>query len=250
MSQFTCPKCGAPLDVRPGEYIVICSSCQTPTYIDRRNAIFFYYIPFSLDENQAKGVFKRWTAGPDRAKDLEITVKITKFNKEYFPIFSFKRSVNGKDVAIVRSARGTTLPGIRNFTIPPGDLTPYTGGKLEAAILEPDIPLDSYIPSLEGTALSQALVYFPLYEIEYVYNNETFSLVIDGSSGNISSGPSPSRSSASFAGTVTLATSMGLIGSLLGILVYPVFFLLCFFGLFTGKLLGYFVAKQKTGGTE
>ncbi|HJJ35954.1 MAG TPA: hypothetical protein O0X27_02130 [Methanocorpusculum sp.] len=245
MPQFTCPRCGAPLEVNSGTHIVTCPNCQTPTYIDRRGAIFFYQIPFSLDEKQANGVFKRWTAGPDRAKDLELTVKITQFKKEYFPVFSFKRSVDGKDTMAVYPARSTLLPGMHLLRIPPGDLTPYTGGTLDAPILEPDVPIDSCMESLAGTAISQSLIYFPIYEVEYTYKGQTFSLVIDGSSGDIFTGVSPNRSSASFVGVMGLATLIGFVGALLGCFVSPIFFLICIGGLFAGKILGHAVAKDK-----
>jgi len=247
MPQFTCPKCGAPLEVNSGTHIVTCPNCQTPTYIDRRGAIFFYQIPFSLDEKQANGVFKRWTSGPDRAKNLETTVKITQFKKEYFPVFSFKRNVGGKDTLAVYPARGTLLPGMHLLKIPPGNLIPYTGGKLDAPILEPDVPMDSCIESLTGTAISQSLIYFPIYEVEYTYNGQTYNLVIDGSSGDIFTGTSPNRSSVSFAGVMGLATTIGFIGALLGCIISPVFFLICIGGLFVGKLLGHAVAKEKKG---
>lgn len=246
MPQFTCPKCGAPLEVTAGSHIVTCPNCQTPTYIDRREAIFFYQIPFTLDETQAKGVFKRWTAGPDRAKDLEVSAKITQFTREYFPVFAFKRDVNGKDVNTVYPARSTLLPGMTKVKIPPGDLTPYLGGKLDAPILEPDVPLDSCMVSLEGTGVSQSLIYFPIYEVAYTYKGETFTLVIDGASGDVHAGPSPSRSSASFLGVTVLATALGFFGVLLGLWFHPILFLLAVVGLFVGKLLGKLVATQKT----
>ena len=115
MPQFSCPKCGAALAVDPGTQIAKCQFCGTVTYVDRSEALFYYLLPFTIDEVKAKGIFKRWTAGPAMAKELENGCKITKIVKEFFPVFRFRRSVNKSEKVFVRPARGTTLPGMHNL---------------------------------------------------------------------------------------------------------------------------------------
>ncbi|HJJ30845.1 MAG TPA: hypothetical protein O0X97_01190 [Methanocorpusculum sp.] len=246
MVQLSCPKCGAPLEVKAGTHIVICRNCQTPTYIDRSEAVFFYKIPFSVDETHARGIFRRWTAGPDMDKLLEMGAKITRFEKEYFPVFSFIRNIDGKESYTVLPAKGTALPGMRSLKIPPGNLETYTGGSLDAAIIQPDIALESCIGELKGEALSQSIIYFPIYDIAYTFKGENYSAVIDGSTGDIHSGYYPSRGSASFAGVMILAVILGILGGLLGVLFEkPLFFLLSLAGIIIGKLLGSAVVRKK-----
>ncbi|HJJ28695.1 MAG TPA: hypothetical protein O0X70_04820 [Methanocorpusculum sp.] len=248
MSNFTCPKCGSGLDVKPGTQMVTCGYCGTVTYIDRRYALFFYLLPFSINENAAKGIFKRWTASPANAKDLEAEAKITKFSNIFFPVFLFNRKAGAKVQAIVKPARGTTLPGLQNLVIPPGDIKVYdasisTGS---AEVLKPDIAIDSYLPDLEGESIDQALVYFPLYQVSYTYKGTEYSLLIDGSSGTVYAGEAPQRSSVSYAGVMGLAFAFGFAGVILSFLTGIFLFLLLIVGgFFAGKILGHAVANKK-----
>lgn len=252
MSVFKCPKCGADLNVKPGSQTTACSFCGTVTYIDRRYALFFYLLPFSIDENAAKGIFKRWSAGPAYPKDMEASAKVTKISKEYFPVFRFRRTVSGKEEVLVRPAKGTVLPGMQNLVIPPGAMEIYNSKEMlnGAQAIEPDISIDSYIEELKGDAIDQSIVYFPIYETSYEYKGKTYDVVIDGSSGRVYSSNAPKRSSASYVGVILLAFALGLVGGLLGAIVNPVFFLLIIVGFFAGKILGHKVVKRKdaTGG--
>lgn len=248
MPQFTCPKCGAGLEVKPGTHIATCQYCQTTTYIDRSSALFFYLVPFTIDEAKAKGIFKRWSAGPAMAKELEHDVVITKFAKEYFPVFQFRRQVKDNEQVLVKPARGTTLPGMQNLSIPPGSLILFdnTASTDGAEVLVPDLSIDSYLPNLPGKAVDQSVVYFPVYEVTYTFKEETYELVIDGSSGDVYTGPFPGRSSGSYLSVMGLAAILGILGGLLGILVNPVFFVLVIAGFFAGNILGTKVVQKVT----
>ncbi|ABN06648.1 hypothetical protein Mlab_0474 [Methanocorpusculum labreanum Z] len=248
MPDFQCPKCGAALQVKPGTQMATCSFCGTVTYIDRSSALFFYLLPFSINEGAAKGIFKRWTAGPAQAKDLESAARITKLTKEFFPVFRFRRTINGRETVFAKPAKGTLLPGMQDLTIPPGNVVVYdakasTG---DADVIQPDIAIDSYLPELAGTPIDQALVYFPIYEISYEYQGASYQAVIDGSSGAVYTTSSPTRSSSAYIAVMGLAFTLGLLGSILGVMVNPIFFVLIIAGFFAGKLLaGKVVERQK-----
>lgn len=251
MVTFTCPKCGAALPVKPGTQLAVCSFCGTPSYIDRREALFFYILPFTISEEAACGIFKRWTAGPACPKDMEASASITSLKKEYFPVFRFRRTVNGKEQVFSRPARGTLLPGMQNLEIPPGDMLIFdsqakAGG---ADVLPPDIAVDIYLPELPGTPIDQSLVYFPIYELKYRYGGADYEMVIDGSSGRTSVATSPKRSSVSYIAVMVLAFLLGFLGVLLGFLITPVFFILIVVGIFAGKILAHQVVRRgKTAG--
>jgi len=252
MPQFTCPKCGAGLEVKTGTHIATCQYCQTTTYIDRSTALFFYLVPFTIDETKAKGIFKRWSAGPSMAKELEYNAVITKFAKEYFPVFQFRRLVKEKEQIVVKPAKGTTLPGMQNLVIPPGSLTIFDTATATdgAEVLKPDLSIDSYFEDLPGKAVNQSIVYFPAYEVTYTFKGETYELVIDGSSGDVYTGPFPGRSSGSYLSVMGLAAALGLFGGLLGILVNPVFFVLAIAGFFAGNILGTKLVQKSMESTK
>ena len=122
MAGIKCTKCGAPIDIDPGVRIAKCKYCDSQIFIDKSGAGFFYIIPFMLNATQAQGVFKRWTAGSNMARDLESEARISLLRQSYFPVYMFKRDVGGTEQVLVQPARSSTLPGMRNLKIPPGDL--------------------------------------------------------------------------------------------------------------------------------
>ncbi|MDO5844947.1 MAG: hypothetical protein Q4Q53_07375 [Methanocorpusculum sp.] len=247
MSVFKCPKCGADLDVKPGSQMATCSFCGTVTYIDRSSALFFYLLPFSIEENAAKGIFKRWSAGPAYPKDMETSAKVTKMVKEYFPVFRFRRTVNSKEDVEVKPAKGTVLPGMQNLVIPPGSMEIYNSKSMlgNASVIEPDIGIDSYAEQLPGEAIDQSLVYFPIYEVTYDYKGKSYETVIDGSSGKVYSGSAPKRSSTSYMMVIGLAFALGFLGGILGLMVFPGFLVLIVVGSFAGKILGNRVVQRQ-----
>ncbi len=246
MATFTCPKCGAELPVKPGTQMAVCQFCGTPSYIDRREAIFFYILPFSIQEDAVRGIFKRWTASPACPQDMEATAEIISLKKEYFPVFRFRRTVDGKEQVVSKPARGTLLPGMQNLEIV-GELAIFDSSAKagNATVLQPDIPIETYVPELKGTPIDQSLVYFPIYELTYRYGGVEYALVIDGSSGKISMTSSPKRSSVSYVAVMGLAAALGFFGVLLGLLVFPVFLVLVVLGLFAGKMLAHKVVQKK-----
>lgn len=247
MPTFTCPKCGSELPVKPGTQMAKCSFCGTISYIDRSSALFFYILPFKMDETTIKSVFKRWTANPAHPKDMEGLAKITAVKKEYFPVFRFRRTVDGNETVLVKPARGTLLPGMHSLEIPPGDMAVFdnTVSTAGAEVLHPDLTIDTYLEELQGTAIDQAVVYFPIYELSYSYKDKEYHIVVDGTSGNISATEEPTQSSIKYGGVLAVAFLCGGLGVVLGYYVFPVFYLLILLGLLLGKLLGHMVVRRK-----
>ena len=214
--------------------------------MDKSGAGFFYILPFQMDVAGAQGVFRRWTAGSQRAKDLEVAARITSFKASYFPVFLFRRDTDRGELVLVEPARSTTLPGLHSLKVPPGDLKvfdqKYDHG--DSDLMEPNIEMMAYMSTLPGKPKEQSLVYFPIYVVEYSYNGRTYQAIIDGSSGEVFSDSFPPRQAVgyylvgiggfcicAFAGFIALSTPVAA-GVLLAIAV-PV--------LFIG---GYYVAKR------
>jgi len=105
-----------------GDRFVKCSYCSSQIFIDRSGAGFYYALPFSVQENDAVGIFRRWAGGSTRAKDLDKLAQISSLKKQYFPVYLFKRDVNGMEQVYVEPAASTTLPGLHNLKVPGGDL--------------------------------------------------------------------------------------------------------------------------------
>jgi hypothetical protein len=180
--------------------IAKCRYCDSQIFIDRSGAGFFYIIPFMLNATQAQGVFKRWTAGSNMARDLESAARISVLRQSYFPVYMFKRDVGGKEQVLVRPAKSTTLPGMRNLKIPPGDLKLFDQKySVEGAeVVQPDMDMIAYLNSLPGKPMEQALVYFPTWVVSYSYKDRKYNTVVDGSSGEIFATDYPPRQAAPY----------------------------------------------------
>jgi hypothetical protein len=200
MATINCTKCGAPNELDPGKKLLKCAFCESQIYIDKSGAGFYYILPYQMDEQGAQGIFKRWSAMSDKAKDLEQLGRITSFKGQYFPVFMFRRDVSGEEKVFVEPARSTTLPGLHRLKVPPGDMKvfdqKYDHGSSE--IIEPNIEMMAYIEKMPGEAKEQALVFFPLYTVEYDYKGDNFEAVIDGSSGEVFASEAPPRQAAAY----------------------------------------------------
>lgn len=200
MATIKCPKCAAPVDFDGGAKFVKCNYCSGQIYIDRSGAGFYYALPFMVDEANAVGMFRRWAAGSTRAKDLDRLAQVAGVKRKYFPVYMFKRDVGGKETVFIEPAGSTTLPGLHNLKVPAGDLKIFdasfdVGG---AELIKPDIEMLSYMSSLPGKPLEQALVYFPIWKVDYVFNQKRYEVVLDGSSGEVFAAEFPPRSSGAY----------------------------------------------------
>ena len=235
MAEIKCTKCGAPIKFEPGDQFVKCSYCDTQLYIDRSGAGFFYIMPYFLDHAGADGTFKRWAAGPEKAKDLDRLAQVGNIRQQYFPVYFFKRTVDGQEKVMLEPARSTTLPGLHSLKVPAGDIKIFDQNyKVDVELLKPDMDMTAYLTGLPGQPKEQALLYFPLWAVSYKFNGHDYDAVIDGSSGEVFAADYPTRSSAPYfalaaaafgaffvEGLLTAAFGCGLV---LAIITLPVVF--------------------------
>lgn len=239
MAYVKCPKCGANVQLDAGAKFTKCTYCSSQIYLDRSGAGFYYVLPFMSDQNAAIGTFRRWAAGSTKAKDLDKLAQVTGSKKQYFPVYMFKRDVNGVEQVIVEPAGSTTLPGLHSLKVPAGDIKIFdatydVGG---AELIKPDIEMLSYMNNLPGKPKEQALVYFPIWTLSYSFEGKAYTVVVDGVSGEVFSAGFPVRGSVpymlvaiigfmAFVGEGLLAmTSVLLAGILMAVTVVAIFFL-------------------------
>ncbi len=198
MTEIKCQKCGAPIEIEPGMKFAKCGYCDSQVYIDKTHVGFFYIVEIKIREDEAKSIFKRWSAGSNMAKDLENEAKIVKIIPQYFPLYMFKRDVDGKEIIYFEPAKSTSLPGMHGLKIPAGDIKIFDQNYRvdeKIKLIEPDLGMDAYLNNLPGEAKEQALVFFPIWYIEYDYKGKIYTVLIDASSGEIFSDRFPTRES-------------------------------------------------------
>lgn len=220
MAEIKCNKCGAPIKFEAGDKFVKCSYCDTQLYIDRSGAGFFYIMPFFMDQAGAQGTFKRWAAGPERAKDLDRLAQVSGIKQQYFPVYLFRRNVGGSENVMLEPARTTTLPGMHSLKVPAGDIKIFDQNyKVDVELLKPDIDMTAYLPGLPGEPKEQALLYFPLWAVSYKFNGKQYDAVIDGSSGEVFAADYPARSSAPYFALAAAAFILFFIEGIAGAMV-------------------------------
>jgi DNA-directed RNA polymerase subunit RPC12/RpoP len=200
MAQVNCPKCAAPIELDSGNKFAKCSYCGSLIFFDRTGAGFYYAIPFKLSQNDAVGTFRRWAGGSTKAKDLDRLANITAVKKKYFPAYLFRREIGGKEEVLVKPAGSTILPGLHQLKVPGGDLKIFDD-KFDisgAELVKPDIEMTHYLDGLPGTGKEQALVYFPIWTIDYAFNGSSYQVVVDASSSEVFATSFPTRSSAAY----------------------------------------------------
>lgn len=196
-----CPQCGAAVNVVEGQTFLTCGYCSSAVYIDRSRVVFHYMLIPTLDQPGADATLFRWMAGSGTAKGLEKEAQITEREFIYFPVWYFKTKDNDAETVKIQPAMPTPIPNIRNMPVPAGDLRFYDKeDEGNTAIKQPQVLYTSALEWLsnEGvnaSAITQsALVHIPLYIFHFRYRDNTYSAVIDGSSGNVMSVEYPSKS--------------------------------------------------------
>ena len=200
MATIKCPKCAGPVPFDTGVKFVKCPYCSSQVYVDRTGAGFYYALPFMMEEAQAVGVFRRWAAGSTKAKDLDKLAQLAGVKRQYFPVYMFKRDVNGVEQVKIETAGSTTLPGLHSLKVPAGDLKIFdtTFDTKGAELIKPDIEMTAYLNQLPGKPKEQALVYFPIWKLDYVFNQKKYEAIVDASSGEVFSSEFPTRGSSAY----------------------------------------------------
>lgn len=225
---------------------------MTVIYIDRSSVIFNYIMPFILDEEKARAVFRRWCAGHALAKDLKQKTVITSVEKLYFPVFLFRRVVRGQEKSIIKPAKGTALPGLQSPVIPPGDMILFdaTISTTGAEVIQPELSVETYLADLPGTEKEQVLLYLPFFVFRYWYQGADYTSVMGGTSGRMYTSGFPGRSVAPYALVVGGGFLLAFIGGILGFITTPIFYVLAFAGASLAMVSGRAVVRTLDGGEE
>lgn len=200
MASFGCPKCGAPVEFEVKDKFVRCRFCSSDIYIDRTGAGFYYILPFGMDDNTAVGTFRRWAGGSTRAKNLDKFAQISSVKRQWFPVYLFKRDIDGTEQVYVEPAGSTVLPGLHSLKVPAGDMRIFdqTFSTEGVEMIKPDIEMLPYLNQMPGKPKEQALVYFPIFVIEYLFQEKTWKAVISATSGEVFTNEYPTRSSTAY----------------------------------------------------
>lgn len=203
--QIKCTQCGADVTVQQDETFIDCPFCASALFLDKRKVVFHYLINSNFKPNEAEGNLKRWMAGNHTVRDLDIKSQIIKSNFYYFPVWYFKTKDSSGDRIHLQPAASTSVSEIKKLQIPAGALKFYDGKEhAEEQIVKPDVLYDSAQQWLQssGVDLSSvaeaALVHIPFYGFTYNFNNQSYTAMVEASSGQVYANIYPAKSEAPF----------------------------------------------------
>jgi hypothetical protein len=157
----------------------------------------------TLSAEQAAAALARWMSGSQTVKDLDQKSRITGQSFTYFPLWYFMvRQSNGQETVQLQPGAATSVTELKNLQLPAGDLQPYNPA-LEAQSSEPTVPLptarDWAIQNrADATIQTAALVHVPIYVFKYIFQNQTYTAVVEAATGRVLANLYPSKPEAPY----------------------------------------------------
>jgi DNA-directed RNA polymerase subunit RPC12/RpoP len=200
-----CTQCSADVEVQQDETFIECPFCASSLFLDKKKIVFHYVIASNFKPNEAEGNLKRWMAGNHTVKDLDKKAVISKTSFYYFPVWYFKTKDTSGDKIYIQPAATTSVSEIKKLPIPAGALKFYDA-KLynDDEMVKPDVLYDSAKTWLQNSGIDlatiseAALVHIPFYQFYYTFNGQTFTAVVESSSGLVYANVYPAKSEAPF----------------------------------------------------
>jgi predicted RNA-binding Zn-ribbon protein involved in translation (DUF1610 family) len=223
-SVLSCTQCGGELHPDENQIFVTCPYCGSTVFIDKSRVVFHWYLAPTLDQAQANGALARWMSGSQTVKDLDKKAKIVDVSFMYFPIWYFKsRQAKGEGIHL-QPAAPLSVTELSGLQIPAGDLRPYVDTIGNQAV-PPSVPLDTALVWVMQTIpgaqiIENALVHIPLFIFRYIYDNQTYTAVVEAATGSVLANIFPSKPEAPYQLAGCLTALVYLFLAMLPIFVY------------------------------
>ena len=190
-TQILCYQCSAPLPVEQGMQLVICDFCEATNAVDKSRVVLTFAVRQTLREDQARAALRRWMAGNATVKDLDRKASIESLTLQRFPLWQVRAVVAGVEKVYLEPAAATSIPEVKQLTIPAADLEPFENAP-DGAAIDATVPYDAMLNWLQrdyAVAPAQiqetALIFLPLFVARYSFKGERFTAVVDAASGRV-----------------------------------------------------------------
>jgi hypothetical protein len=195
---LNCTQCGGELHPEVGQLFLTCPYCSATVYLDKSRVVFHWSLAPTLDENQARGALARWRAGNQTVKDLDKKARLVGVAFQYFPVWYLKYKRQGQEHISLEPAAATSVSELRHLPLTAGDLRNYDPS-LEPQSQSPSVPLEA------AEIVENSLVHLPIFTMKYVYQNRTYTAIVEAASGKTMATIYPAKSEAPYllAGSIT-----------------------------------------------
>lgn len=200
LDQINCHQCGAPLPVEQGRQFVTCEFCGAENFVDKSGAVLHYVVRDTIGVESAQAALRRWMGGNQTVKDLDQKARISSATFQLFPMWLIRtRSETREERVILEPAAALFVTELRDLTIPASDLEPYDH-TLDGEAIEPTVPLETvrkWLADDEGIAAAQivetSLVHLPIFVCKYVFEERSYTAVVDAASSKVFANVYPSK---------------------------------------------------------
>jgi hypothetical protein len=223
-ASLRCPQCGGENPLPSGERVLRCRFCDASLFVDRSGLVSHYRLPRLLDRKQAEAALKRWMAGNETVKDLDVQARVEELAAVSFPVWMFRfQEAAGVGGVLVRPAAPTPEAGMADLEVPGGSLVPFRAAPAaEEETVAATVPLETARGWLSppgstpggaagGSAARQpteiALVQVPFWRATYAYGGRSWTTWIEGSTGSAVASVYPAKAEAPF----FLVAALGLV---------------------------------------
>lgn len=210
---ISCTQCGAAVSLPEGAHFATCGYCGSALYVDKSRVVFHFVVTPTITMEEARGKLKRWMAGNETAKDLDVHARLTYEEQVFFPMWRLVVSEPGGDREFSELAGAFAIAEIKSIPLSGGSLKYFAPSEFQGLKLrEPEILLDSALSWLEQKGAQRSslketnLIHIPFYFFKYNYSGQYYQAVVDGVSGRVLASIYPAKTEAPFAGIAIAAT--------------------------------------------
>jgi hypothetical protein len=205
-------------------------------YVDKSQVVFHYALGCTVTPEAAAAHLRRWMAGNQTVKDLDLKARIVSTTFQYFPVWYCKARVGGRESVYLEPAAATSISELKSLAIAAGDLQKYEAA-LDAQALPPTVPFTAMVRWLDNRSVKRehlaeaSLVHLPIYIFKYAYGDGSYTALVEGSSGKVLANLFPAKPETPYLAVTVFATIGFLLLSCLPLAGYA-------FGEGTGLLIG------------
>jgi DNA-directed RNA polymerase subunit RPC12/RpoP len=209
---ISCTQCGAAIEPRADERLLVCPFCSTSLVLDGSTTLFHEVMEPTIAAEQVPAHLRRFLGGSSTVADLDRKARLEEPRLEYFPFWAFTVLDGGGERVILEPAAPSSLQGLQGLELPAGKTRPMAdGATLGVPVIAPEVPAETareWLQSRFGEQLTvrrTVLYHLPLFRTPYSWQGRTYQAAVDAISGKVFPADYPSKAEAPFILVAVLA---------------------------------------------
>ena len=208
----SCTQCGASIEPRADERLLVCPFCSTALVLDGSATLFHERMLPTIAAEQVSAHLRRFLGGSSTVADLDRKAQLAEPRLEYFPFWAFTISEGGGERVVLEPAAPSSLQGLQGLELPAGRTRPMTDDDAPGVpVIEPEVPANTareWLLSRFGDEVAvrkTVLYHLPLYRTPYSWQGRTYTAAVDAISGKVFPADFPSKAESPFVVVAILA---------------------------------------------